>query len=254
MKRSELWVYGIVTAMMLSAGRVRADDEQRPGHPQIPSVTVRGEAEVSAPPDRAVVQLGAETQSETAAVAQNQINSVMKAVLEEVRKAGVPNAALQTSNLELTPVYSNPRPDGTEQRIVAYRASNVVRVQLDDLSLVGKVIDAGLHAGANRVQGISFTLKNQGPTQAEALDQAVHEARTKADAIARALGQRLGPVLEVIEEGARVRPPVPMMAMRVASSPTPVESGQVEVQGSVTVRYALIAGAGTPGSNEAPGK
>lgn len=206
-------------------------------------IVVSGDGEASAAPDKAVVRLGAMAQNNKASVAQSQVNEIIEKTLQEIEKVGVPKKSLRTAGLTLSPVYS-----GNEgQRVSAFRAMNTIEVRLDDVKLVGKVIDAGLNSGANELQGVSFSLKDDIAQRSEALKMAAREARNKAQTLAEALDLRLGSVLEVNEGGVHVMPMnegfaggMAMMRAKVAS--TPIEPGEVRVRASVTVRYELGPG------------
>ena len=216
-------------------------------HPP-PSITVQGRGEVSAKPDRASVRLGAEVQAENAKDAQAQLNELMNAAIKAVKDAGIPEKSIQTTGLNLYPVYSNPRPrpvgaQTEEPRITGYRASNILQVQVDDLDLVGKVIDAGIEAGVNRLEGINFGLKNDLSHRQRALESATIQARQKAEAIARAMDARLGKVQAVIEGGGEISPMQPrfarMAAMDMAES-TPVQPGELQIQETVMVTFDIL--------------
>jgi uncharacterized protein len=221
----------------------------------VPVLSVAGSGQARVTPDVANVRLGVLAQAETARAAQDQVNRTAAAILEAVRKQGIPQEQIQTSELNLNPVYSQGRPDGQlqEPKIVGYQASNVVSIRLEDLNKVGPVVDAGLAAGANRLDGVYFGLKNEGPARAAALTAAVGEARTKAEALARALKVRLVEILEVTEGGVAVYTPTfqkagrMAMAMESSMADTPVSSGQVSVDASVTLRYRIApCAAGEP--------
>lgn len=212
-----------------------------------PSLAVTGNGEVWADPDEAIVRLGATAQAPTARAAQAEVNRIAGAVRSALAAAGVAEERLQTSELSLHPVYAHPGPrDAPDQepRIVGYRASNVVSVRLSEMERVAAVIDAGLGAGANRLEGLSFTLADDRGARQEALRRAVRAAQEKAQAIAGALGVDLGPVLEASEGSMAVQPPpygLQRMAMAAegAMPATPVESGQVQVRAEVSVRYRI---------------
>lgn len=221
----------------------------------VPVLSVAGSGEARVTPDVANVRLGVLAQAETARAAQDQVNRTASAILEAIKKQGVKQEQIQTSELNLSPVYSQGRPDGQfqEPKIVGYQASNVVSVRLEDLDKVGPVVDAGLAAGANRLDGVYFGLKDEGPARAAALTAAVGEARTKAEALARALKVRLVEIVEVTEGGVAVYTPTFQkagrmgMAMEASMADTPVSSGQVSVEAGVTLRYRIApCAAGEP--------
>jgi uncharacterized protein len=219
-----------------------------------PTLTVTGEGEASARPDRAVVQLGAVAQAEHASAAQQQVNQPMESAIKLIRELGIPEESITTVGLMLSPVYSEARPPRehlqAQPRIVGYRASNRIRVEIDNLDRIGAVIDAGLQAGANHVEDLSFRLKDETAARSEALRLASKRARAKADAIAEAMSVRIVRVLEVSEGGVHIISPRMEFArgMMDAAVATPVQPGQVQVQGMVTVTYEISppdgAGAG----------
>ncbi|MCU0540121.1 MAG: SIMPL domain-containing protein, partial [Desulfobacterales bacterium] len=167
----------------------------------LPAVTVTGNADVAAAPDRARLSLGTVVETRQAADAQKQLAQIIQRVLGEIKALGVPEEKIRTTGLALTPVYSQPKPRADPEpeapRIVGYRATNSVTIQLDDLGRVGAVIDAGIAAGANQLSGLSFELKNDLPPRQQALRLAAQEARVKAETIAAALNLQLGEVLDV---------------------------------------------------------
>lgn len=216
---------------------------QRPETPvqQPPVIVVTGTSEVLAAPDEAVVRLGIVRQANTAEAAQQQANSVAEEILKAIAAAGVPTKDIQTARLVLTPVYNS---RSTEQRIVSYNATNSVSVRVDNLNLIGNVVDAGLKAGANQLEGVVFRLKNELPSREEALKEAVQEARGKAQAMADALRVNLAEVQDATEGGVSVVPRVQSFAAvagraQDAVSPTPVSPGEIEIRANVTIRYRI---------------
>lgn len=218
--------------------------QQPPIRPPAPPVLiVAGDSSVLAAPDEAHVRLGVVRQATTAESAQNQANAIGRQILNAIEKLGVPQQQIQTSRLVLSPVYAPRTPQTREApRIVAYNASNVVTVRVEDLSLVGPVIDAGLNAGANQLEGVQFGLRNELAARQQALRQAVTEARGKAEAMAEALNVELREVVEVSEGGVSVVPRAEAAGRVLAATalaPTPVSPGEIEVRASVTVRYHI---------------
>jgi uncharacterized protein YggE len=208
-----------------------------------PKVTVSGMGQVSAAPDRAVVRLGAVAEAEDAKDAQSRLNAVMQKVLASIEKLGVPENAIRTEGLSLSPVYTNPVASGNREpqapRISGYRAANVVSVQLDDLGRIGPVVDAGITAGANELQGVSFDLKDSLAARNAALTAAVNDARGQAETIARALGMRLDGLESLVTNASFSGPPQPYAMARRATLDvaTPIQPGELEVSSNVTATY-----------------
>ena len=218
------------------------------------TLTVGGHGEVSAAPDLAILRLGAVAQAAKASEAQSQVNQVVQNIIKGIKSLGVADKNIATIDLSIYPVYGNqpPEPQGqtTQPVIRGYRASNIIRVQIEKLERLGGVIDAGLDAGANRIEGLSFDLKDDGEFRTQALRLATEEADAKARAIAKAMGVEIVGIKQISEAGVNlVRPQMdsgPVFSARAAA--TPVQAGQVRVEASLTVSY-YITDAGSPDSD-----
>jgi len=234
----------LMLAVTLLPGSVLAQ-QVRETPPSV--IVVSSMASVEAAPDQATVRLGVVRQAPTAQAAQDQTNRAGQAILAEIAKLGVPAQKIQTSRLTLTPVYAPQRPDGREApRIVSYNATNVVTIDLDNLAQIGPVIDAGLTAGANQLEGVRFGLKNDTLVREKALRQAVTDARRKAETMADALGVRIAGVLDANESGVSIVAQDESVSLRYAltvdkAAATPVSPGELEVRASVTVRYLIVS-------------
>jgi uncharacterized protein YggE len=213
----------------------------------VPILTVAGTGQARVAPDEATVRLGVLAQALTAREAQNQVNRAAGAVLDAIRKLGVPAERIQTTGLSLNPQYSQSNSQGSSNsqgpRITGYQASNSVTVGVDDLAKVGPVIDAGLTSGANTLDGVEFGLRDDGAARAAALADAVRAAGAKAEALAKALRVRLVEIVEVAEGGVAVSPPPSpfraRLAMAAPMAATPVSAGEVGVEASVTLRWRI---------------
>ena len=216
---------------------------QRPDAPPPPPVlVVSGTAEVFVAPDQATVRLGIVRQSANAQAAQEQASAAAQEILNAIGKVGVPSSQIQTMRLVLSPVYAPRSPDSRDApRIVAYNATNTVSVRLENLSQVGPVIDAGLKAGANQLEGVQFGLRNDLPSRQQALKDAVEVARGKAMTMADALRVNLVEVLEASEGGVSIisERVEPFSARTALAAETPVSPGQIQVNATVTIRYRI---------------
>jgi uncharacterized protein YggE len=209
-----------------------------------PALTVHGHGEVEVPPDLAMVRLGTLVQATEADRAQRQVNQIMQRALKACEELGIDAQAIRTTGLSLTPVYTQPErgktPDPEAPRIVGYRAANTLQIRVDNLNRVGEVIDAGIASGANRLEGISFDVRNDERHRLQALRLAARDAMAKAAAIAAAMTLRLGDVLEVREGGARLLRPAGDHRVYAAAEATPVQPGQLQIAADVEVRYRLV--------------
>ncbi len=165
--------------------------------PLQPSIVTRGQAIVTARPDRAFVTIAAESRSKNSADAQKQNAAAMTAVLQKIEQAGVPKDAIRTVGYELQPEfdYANGR-----QTFRNYLARNTVEVRLDDIDRVGVVIDAAAAGGATTITGIRFDVRNRAALERDALRQAVADARARADAAAAGAGATIDRIVRIEEE------------------------------------------------------
>jgi len=238
-------VMAVVMASQMILGQPSRAQGGRGNEQELPPlITVSGSGQSFSEPDEGTVRLGVEAQERRAREAQASANTKASALLAAIKKLGINEDQIRSTRITLQPIYAPQTPERVQEpRIVAYRANNTVSVRVLNLQQVGPVIDAGLDAGANRLEGVHFGLRNDLPARQQALEQAVKEARQKADTMARALGVRLGRLQTAQEGGVHVNPPPMMMAgtaeMRGRGDSTPVSPGEVEVGASVTLQYRI---------------
>lgn len=199
------------------------------------SIGAVGDASATGTPDMANVSVGVVTQAATAQDATTQNAAMTGAVITALQNLLGTSASIKTVNYSLSPIYNNP-PAGQAATIIGYAVTNIVQVTLMDLTRVGETIDTAIQSGANRVQGVSFGLQDQTPLVAQALKTAAGRARAQADAIASGLGVHTGSVLHASEGVNTVNP---VLAGAAAAPTTPIETGLVVVQASVTIEVAL---------------
>lgn len=204
-----------------------------------PSIRTTGEAVVMATPDRAEISVGVVTQADTSQAAVEQNAKKLEATLARLRQLLGSGADIKTVSYTLSPNYRYPK-EGGEPSITGYTATNIVRVTIDDLTQVGKAIDAATQAGANRIQSLRFTLKDERPVQAQALREAALNARRKADALASALSVQIVRILSVAESGATAIPYREVAFARAAdSAQTPIEPGTIEIRADVALTVEI---------------
>jgi len=202
-------------------------------------ISVTGEATVSVPPDLAQIDAGVTSEAKTAREASDANNAAMGKVLLALKGAGIEEKDYQTSRLSLQPESAPNRPGGPAT-IVGYRASNRVTVRLHDVSKVASVIDMLVAAGANDIGGINFTVSQASKLLDDAREQAIADARRKAEIYAKATGVTLGAPLSISEGGTPV--PIPYRRMAAGMAPSaPVAQGEETLQVTVAVSWAIKA-------------
>src|SRR4051812_28078136 len=190
-------------------------------------ISVTGEATVSVAPDLAQIDAGVTSEAKTAREASDANNAAMGKVLLALKSASIDEKDFQTSRLSLQPQAAPNRPGPTS--IVGYRASNRVTIRLRDVTKVASVIDTLVAAGANDVGGINFTVSQASKLLDEAREQAIADARRRAEIYAKAAGVTLGAPQSITEEGGHGPIPYRKMAAGMAAS-TPVAQGEETLQ------------------------
>jgi uncharacterized protein YggE len=185
----------------------------------------------------ALVDLGVATQAATAQEATQQNAAQASTVIGALQSLLGTTASIKTISYFLSPVYNNP-PVGQSPTIIGYQVTNIVETTLTDLTVVGKVIDTAIQSGANRVQGVSFGLQDNTASVSQALKTAASRAHLQADAIASGLNVHTGTVLHA-SEGVNTTSPTVLAPAGGAAASTPIETGIVVIQASVTIEVAI---------------
>jgi uncharacterized protein len=202
---------------------------------ETPAISVSGVATISVPPDQAQVEAGVTSDGKTAREASEANNTTMGKVLLALKAAGIDGKDIQTSRLSLQPQSA---PNRSTNAIAGYRASNQVMGRVRDVTKVASTIDLLVGAGANDIGGINFMVSQASKLLDDAREQAVADARRKAEIYAKAAGVTLGAPLSIAEEGA----PAPVFRGKMALAPmaaTPVAQGEQTLSVTVSVSWAI---------------
>ena len=201
------------------------------------TITVTGEARVSAPPDMAVLRLGVSREARGASDAMRAASEAAAAVLAQVEASGVAPRDVQTANVSLAPRWQHSQ--DTAPRVVGYVASNDLMVRVRDLERLGALMDAVVSDGANQMNGLSFAIAEPRPLEDKARTEAVADARAKATLLAEAAGVGLGAVMTISENGGFQQPMVMARGAMMESSAVPIAAGEMDVSAGVTVVFAI---------------
>jgi len=209
-----------------------------------PMIVTSGQGETKITPDRARLEVSVQTRAATAADAGAQNAKKQQSVLDALRKIGFASDQLSTVNYNLFPEMQYDR-NGQSPRVVAYNATNTVRIDIRDIGMIGKAIDASLEAGANMISSLSFYSSNSDSARRSALASAVARARSDAEAIASAAGGTIGALMEITTSD--FAPPVIYNRAQMAgdmsakmASATPIEPGEQTVSAIVNARWVFI--------------
>jgi len=202
-------------------------------------ISVTGEASVSVPPDLAEIEGGVTSDAKTAREASEANNVAMGKVLLGLKGVSIAEKDIQTSQLSLQP-QNAPNHSGPPL-ITGYRASNRVTIRVRDVTKVANVIDMLVGAGANDIGGINFIVSTASKLLDDAREQAMADARRKAEIYAKAAGVTLGSPLSISEEGSPGPMPFRKMVGGMAAA-APVAQGEETLAVTVNVSWAIKPG------------
>ena len=208
-------------------------------------ISVQGEGKVTAAPNIAEMTFGMQTERmDTAEAAIADLEEKMNAVFAAIKELGIEEKDITTQSLSMNPSYDW---DEGERTLKGYEARQNLRVKIRDLDKIGEVLSRATSAGANQAGGVSFTIDDTDELQAQARDEAIAEAETKAKELAIQLGGRLGKLKGFSEGGGGM--PVYSVAKMVTEdmaygiggggAPVPVPEGEQEIQVTVSLTYEL---------------
>ncbi len=203
-------------------------------------VSTSGEGTVKLDPNEATIDFGIMAQGATGAEAGTRSAQIADTVIKALAKFTLLSKSTTGYNMQPNFAYENNKPP----KLVNFTANNTIRVKTGTLSDVGRLIDAAMAAGATAVNGLQFGSSQIGKARYDALALAVVDAKTRAEAMARALGLKLGRVVW-LSDSNNYSPPMPMMRtmaapMMESAAPTPIEAGQLDVSASVNYAACLV--------------
>ncbi len=226
----------LVLGAFVTVTLVRPAQAQSIGITGLRQITVVGNGEVQATPDTAQVQIGVETNAATTQEALNQNNQQVANIIARIQELGVAEADIQTSNFN---IYANYDENG--RQVTGYTVSNIVTVTIRNLTQTGTLLDQVVQAGANRIYGITFSVDDPSQLLVQAREQAVADARAKAQQLAQNSNASIGEILVITENIGSV-PPVPMLGradVGQGASQVPVQPGEQTFTAQVQVTFEL---------------
>jgi uncharacterized protein len=224
----------LVLAAAALAGVGRPESAGGASEESSDGITVTGVGHVDAVPDEAEFSLGVTTKGQTAREALAANSAQMRRLIAALKAAGIDERDIKTQDVSVGANYDD---DTTAD---GYSAYNSVSVLIRDLNRAGAVLEAASKAGANQVYGPSLSRSDRESLEAKALENAMANARKRADTLARAGGVGLGRVTAIVETAESGG--YELYAARSATaddSEVPIERGTEEIQASVTVTFAI---------------
>ncbi|MCJ7425746.1 MAG: SIMPL domain-containing protein [Dehalococcoidales bacterium] len=203
---------------------------------------VSGEGKVTVTPDLATLYLGIEAQADTVAEAQSQAVGAMDAVMAALAASGIAEKDIQTQYFSIEQVTSWDKDTG-EEIVTGYRVTNMVTAKIRDIDNVGSTIDAVAAAGGDlvRISSIAFSVDDPSAYYEEAREEAMADAKAKAEQLAYLAGIELGKPTYISEWSSS-----PVSSREIyydaavpAPMPTPISPGELDITLTVQVAYAI---------------
>jgi uncharacterized protein YggE len=228
-----------LAALALTSAAHAAEQER----PRI--ISVSGQGEIQAEPDRAFVTLGIEARKPKLEEARAAVAKTVDAVLKLTRELKIDRSHVRTTRVNVQPEY-NWNNNARERNLIGYYVSRQIEIDLRDLEKLGQVLERSVDLGVNQVGDPRLDSSKRRALEREALAKAVDDARLNAEAVAKAAGARLGSPRTIAANSGFTPPPIPlmrnkaMMAEAASDSAQSYQSGQMAFTGNVQVEYDLI--------------
>ena len=160
-------------------------------------IAVNGTGETRISADTAVISLGVSARDRDVLKAQQTVNENIAGIRQALLSNGVAEENINTDYMSIYAIYDY---NEDVEKVQAYNASTTLAVKVTDMDSVGRLIDEAFAAGANTLNGISFSASDTDEARDESLKAAVGEARAKAEVLAEASGLKITGI-ETISEG-----------------------------------------------------
>ncbi|WP_261834025.1 SIMPL domain-containing protein [Vibrio ishigakensis] len=202
-----------------------------------PHLITTGQGEVTATPDKADVALQVVINDESAESAKQQADKVVAQLRKALNDLGISEASIQSGNLNIAPQIHYPKNGTPETK--GYRANRRINVEITNLAILPKVLEASLKAGVNRVDSVRLGVQDADMYQSKARQAAVKDAQAKAKALAQDFGEDLGNVWQIQYQSSSASPVMRAMSMDEAKESSGYVDSTITIRDRVSVVYKL---------------
>ena len=208
------------------------------------------EGKVIAKPDIAKVSFSVITQGTQVTAVQAENNQKMQKVIDFVKKQGVTDKDIQTTNYSLNPQYDytwcRKSKDDTRYcspKIIGYELTQSVEAKIRDFNKINIIIGGLSDAGANQISNISFSLDEPEDYKNQSRIEALKKIEKRAQLLSKETSLKLGKIMSVSESG--ISPSSIYQNLKASagleevSVPAPIETGTQEITVTLTVSYEI---------------
>lgn len=157
---------------------------------RINTIVVSGTGEIYAKPDLGLITLSVVSEAATVQQAITENTLKMNKVIGFIKEKGIEEKDLKTTNFSINPRYEY-QPTTNKRTLVGYEARQSLEVKIRDLSKTGSILEGATKFGANEVGDLRFVIDNEEELRAQAREEAIKKAKTKAEILAKQLGVKL---------------------------------------------------------------
>ena len=203
-------------------------------------INVNGTGIIKVKPDMSIINLGVVTEANEAKESQNQNSRISNSIVEALKKLEIKEEDIQTTEYSVNPIYKYE--EGRQPVISGYQTVQMFSVRVYDLSKTGVVIDSATSAGANRINGISFDVKEKNTLKLQAIEIAVKDARIKADTALKAASESVLKLISMnVNEGFQNSPTPVLRGAKDAGVAENVQimAGQMELTVTVNATFSF---------------
>jgi uncharacterized protein len=177
-----------VTPCLASQPARQIQEQQR-----VPTIRVSGTAVVYAKPDYATITMGVMKLAPRVLDAKTQCDQSMLKVQAALRKAGISQDDIQTTNYQIYPVQEKP----TLPR--KWKVAHEISVKVRKVGSVADVLDAVAENGATSISGVDYGIEKVLELRSKARVEAMRVAQEKAGELAKLAGKQLGAPLMITD-------------------------------------------------------
>lgn len=219
------------------------------------TITVSGTGEIYVKPDLAIVDFSVVTEATSVAKAMEDNTAKMNTVIDFMKQQGIEDKDLKTVNFYVNPryewydtqaclmLYGVACPSG-RRVLVGYEVTQSLEVKIRDMAKIGDIIQGGTDKGANQVGDLQFTIDKEEEFKSQAREQAIQDAKTKAEELASQLGVKLKNIVNFNESSV-----FPYYAMKESAIPSgfggassvapQIQTGENKIEVTVNITYQI---------------
>lgn len=218
------------------------------------TISVSGYGEAVAVPDIATFSFSVVSEKPTVAAAQADATAKANATTAYLKQAGIDEKDIQTSDYSVNPQYDyvqkscvNGYCPGGEQVLRGYQVRHTTTVKVRDTAKAGDLLGGVGEKGATEVSGLQFTFDDPNGIEDDARQEAINDAKAKANELTKQLGVSIVRVVSFSENGSGIPMPyaygrggavMANQAMDSKAAPE-ISTGQNKVTSNVSVTYEI---------------